>query len=81
MEQCFELTVQYHGNDKHLPAKLVTMGYTYKIFIDVDGTEVVFEPDEERRFRAIIDSAHQRVMPATGYIIAITEALENLLKE
>jgi hypothetical protein len=29
------------------------LGFTYKIKVEVNGQEVLFEPDEERNYRAI----------------------------
>jgi hypothetical protein len=53
-EELFGLPVQYNGQDMLLPAKLVQMGYTYKIFVEVQEQQIIFEPDEERNFRAVM---------------------------
>lgn len=54
MDDAFELPVSYNGNDLLFPAKLLKYGYTVKLEITVDDTKVIFEPDEERNWRAVI---------------------------
>ncbi len=49
-EEPFELPVIFKGGELMLPAKLVQMGYTYKIFVTVNEQEIIFEPDEEKEF-------------------------------
>lgn len=49
----FELPVEYNGRDFVLPGRFVRRGYSYGIYIEVDGAEVMFEPDEERNLRAV----------------------------
>ena len=43
-------------NCKENFCNLITLilGYTLKISVDVNGTEVLFEPDEERNYRAVM---------------------------
>ena len=53
MEHFFELPVHYNGEDIHLKARLVTLGYVYKYYVIVDGRELVFEKDEEQYYRVI----------------------------
>lgn len=49
----FELPVEYKGNEILFPAELLPMGFTHKIKVTVDGTDIFFEPDEERNYRAM----------------------------
>ena len=37
-------------------AELITLGYLHKIKIRVNGKEILFEPDEERKYRAIVSN-------------------------
>jgi hypothetical protein len=55
MDEDFDLPVFYKGKEMHFPARLLTMGYIYKIEVDVHGQAVLFERDEERNWRALID--------------------------
>ncbi len=54
MFDLFELPVEYNGKEMLFPAELLPMGFTHKIKVTVDGTEILFEPDEERNYRAMI---------------------------
>ena len=82
MSDNFEIPVTYKGQELLFPASLVTMGYTYKIVVEVDKQQVSFEPDEERNFRAII--SWEDVQTGQHFDKALLEAiaasLESLLK-
>ena len=54
MLDLFKLPVEYKGKEMLFPAELLPMGFTHKIKVTVDGTEILFEPDEERNYRAVI---------------------------
>ncbi len=51
----FELPVTFNGKEFLFPAELLPMGFTHKIKVTVEGTEILFEPDEERNYRAMIN--------------------------
>jgi hypothetical protein len=57
MAESFTLTVHYKGEEKHFDSELRVMGYTHKIAVDIESTEILFEPDEERNYRAVISEA------------------------
>jgi hypothetical protein len=77
----FEIPITYKGLDWAFSAKVLHLGYTYKIQVDVDGTMMLFEPDENRQFRAVL--ANQEVSTAKsvdkGLIETISETLDSLL--
>lgn len=50
-----EIPVTYNGQDLAFPAKLLLSGYTYKIQVEVNEELIMFEPDEEKNYRAILD--------------------------
>lgn len=75
----FELTVQYHTRQLSFPARLLMMGYTYKIEVDVKGVKVLFEPDEERNFRAVAEES-QRQNVDVALLQAIAIALQQALQ-
>jgi hypothetical protein len=54
MDEQFELSVEYKGQQFHFKAALMRYGYTHKFHVDVNGQVVVFEPDEERNYRAVV---------------------------
>jgi len=59
MDEGFELPVHYNGKELLFPAKFVRFGYSYRIEVNVNGTTVSFEKDEQREWRAIEPSDSQ----------------------
>ena len=55
MNEPFELPVTYNDAELLLPARMRHLGYTHIFVVDVAGREIVFEPDEEQHYRAMID--------------------------
>jgi len=54
MEEQFELPVEYKGLQLLLKASLQVTGYTHKFNVDVNGQNIIFEPDDENNYRGII---------------------------
>ncbi len=54
MDDIFTLTVSYKGQDHEYEGQLFVFGYSYRIRMWVDGTEVDYERDEEGAFRAAL---------------------------
>jgi hypothetical protein len=54
MAEFFTLTVTYKGEERQFDSELRVMGYTHKIAVNINGTELLFEPDEERNYRAVV---------------------------
>lgn len=77
MAEHFTLTVDHNGKQQFFEGELRQLGYTHKLFINVNGLEVVFEPDEERNYRVIIQEEIKVDKPLIQKILA---ALENDLK-
>ena len=44
----FELAVTFNSMEFIFPGKFLDYGYSSKIEMDIEGTKVLFEPDEER---------------------------------
>jgi hypothetical protein len=55
MDEGFELPVLYKGRELLFPARLVVLGYIYKIEVNVNGQVVFFEKDEERNWRVLVE--------------------------
>ena len=53
MDNTFDVPVTYQQQQFNLPAELINYGYSYKIEVDVFGTIISFERDEEQHFRAV----------------------------
>ena len=80
MEDDFLLPVVFENKQIHFPARLLNYGYSSKLQVDVYGTTVLFEPDEERKWRALIsyeDVQENKKMNA-DLLKAIAEAIQNL---
>lgn len=54
MVEDFKIPVLYNNQRLNFPAQLVRYAYSYKIEVDVEGTKIYFEPDEERNWRALV---------------------------
>ena len=81
MADSFTLEVTYKGQQREFEAELRTFGYTYKIVIQVNDTEVIFEPDEERNYRAILSDTETAKQPIDQELLrAIVLALEEAFK-
>lgn len=50
----FELTVIFNGKELRFPVQLLNYGTSYKLQVEIEGTRVFFEPDEERNWRAVM---------------------------
>lgn len=54
MNESFDIPVIYKGEEILFKGELLAYGYSYKIQVDVNGSIVLFEPDEEKKYRAVI---------------------------
>jgi hypothetical protein len=54
MDDHFILPVIFEGKDLELPARLLQHGYTVKIEVAIEDIPVIFEPDEEQNWRAVM---------------------------
>ncbi|MDQ2863624.1 MAG: hypothetical protein M3R50_08270 [Bacteroidota bacterium] len=52
----FELPVIYKGKEILFNSSLQVTGYTHRFIVDIFGQSVIFEPDEERNYRAIVST-------------------------
>lgn len=82
MDDAFDITIQYKGNEKILKGILITYGYSYKIQVDIDGEKIFFEPDEERNFRAMSDPENRTDAKQADpeLLRSITEAIQEILR-
>lgn len=54
MNEAFESPVLFNNTELNFPARLLNYGHSYKLEVDIDGSKLLFEPDEERNWRALI---------------------------
>ena len=80
MDEPFEITVLYKGDELVFEASLVQFGYSHRIEIRVGDQQVLFEPDEERNYRAVIQSVDRFDKLDLGLLKAIAETIESILK-
>lgn len=74
------LPVQYRGEEREFGARIAATGYTYKLLITVDQTDITFEKDEEGQFRAVLATPERPGhLPDPELVQAITEQLNRLL--
>jgi len=77
MDEQFDLPIQYKGDHLIFKGALIVHGYTHKFNVDVNGQTIVFEPDEERNYRAVINpldlESHKNI--DIGLLKIIAEAL------
>ncbi len=43
------------GEEKSFKASLQVTRYTHRFIVDVNGRDIIFEPDEERNYRAVLN--------------------------
>lgn len=82
MDEQFELPIEYKGQQLMLKASLQVTGYTHKFNVDVNGKNIIFEPDEERNYRAIIpyDDINQDINIDKELVKAIAASIEEILR-
>ncbi len=81
MNETFDLPVSYIGKELSFPAKLLVFGYSYKIAVDLNGIEIIFEPDEERNYRVLVDPEKLEGKKMDIELLkAIAVAIEGILK-
>jgi hypothetical protein len=51
----FDITIEHRGASRTFQGRLGTYGWTYRIVVDIEGNEIIFEPDEEKNLRAILE--------------------------
>jgi hypothetical protein len=82
MDDTFYLTVNYRNKEIEFPAQFLRTGYSYRIQVDVYGTIISFEADEERNWRAIAEGEHplQNKNINAELLQAIAHSLEDITK-
>jgi hypothetical protein len=78
MPESFELPVQFRDKTVLLPAELKKWGYVHRIVVTLEEQAIVFEPDEEGSYRALIADGEK--LPDLEMIKAIAESIESALK-
>ncbi len=82
MEDRFSIDVVHNNKEVIFDAHLVTIGYIPQFHILINGIEVVYEPDEERNYRAIVEPSKIALLKTTDMelIQLVGQRLEELTK-
>ena len=81
MDDTFELDVEFNGEQYEFEGKLIVTGYGHKIELNVLDTKVLFEPDEERSYRALLSMKDlQETRLNVDLLKTIAQRLDSLLK-
>lgn len=82
VQESFVLTVTYREKELDLPAVLHVFPHTHKIAVLAGQQEILFEPDEERNYRAVLSPEEAaQVNLDRNLLKAIAEALEAAFKD
>ncbi|MFC3160806.1 hypothetical protein SAMN05443633_105154 [Chryseobacterium arachidis] len=77
MEQ-FELPVTHKGKDYLFNGRLATFTYGYKLSVDINGYEVIFERDDAGELRALLPDSSSETAVDKGLIEAVIEVFNDL---
>jgi hypothetical protein len=74
------LPLTYNGKEIELPVKIYSYGYIHRVEVVIGGTVVIFEPDEEGSYRALVthEQMENNKIISAGLLMIIAEALEKL---
>lgn len=80
MPDQFDLPITFNGKELSFPSELLNYGTSHKIKVSVKEIDVLFEPDEERNYRAVIsfDDLGKKNLPEKDLLQAISETLHEL---
>jgi hypothetical protein len=83
MGEQFELPVDFKGKELQFPAELLPFGFSYRIKVTIAETDFFFEPDEEKKYRAIIaDTDRDKTIRIDWELLqAIAETLHELFAD
>lgn len=80
MHETFDLPVWYNGKEIMFPAELQPYGYTHRIAVHIENFPFIFEPDEEKNYRAIISIEDQKKAEKIDKLLlqTVAETLQDL---
>lgn len=82
MSEDFLLPVTHNGKELSLPVQLVRAGYIYRLQVEVNDTIVLFERDEERNWRAMVqDPGKDEKLLSPALVASIAEAIQVSFEE
>lgn len=80
MDESFTIAVSLLRKEYSFDARLITIGYTHKFIVLINGLEVNYEPDEERNYRAVLIAVDQGAVKGSDLelIKAVAEKIESI---
>ena len=79
-QEHFDICVEYESREECFECVFSTYGYSYRITVKIDETEVIYEPDEERRFRARVENAGSPGKRLVALVLLVGTELEKQFK-
>ena len=79
MEDSFLLYVTVNGKEYQFPANILEYGYTVKMQVVINGSNVIFEPDEERNWRAVIP--YEDAQANKKFDVTLLQAVADVITE
>ena len=80
MFDTFGLPVEYKNETLMLPAQLAHSGYSHAFKVELNGQEVLFEPDEEGSYRALVKPEELNESLKVDLLEAVAAAIEKVLR-
>ena len=82
MDENFDLPVTFNNKEFNFPTRLLQFGYTAKLEVEIEGTKVFLEPDEERNWRAVIsyEDVQANKKLSSELLKSVAETIEALTK-
>jgi hypothetical protein len=78
MEQTIEIPVTVRGMDRLFIARVQAWQYGMRLFVDIDGVEIILERDDAGEFRAILPEGFTGKPPDKEMIGGIIDVLQAL---
>ena len=81
MHDLVDIPVWFNNTGFSFPARLLDYGNSYKLKVDIDGTKILFEPDEERNWRALAgyEELNDNKKISMELLQAIVSAIEKIM--
>jgi len=81
MNDSFEIPVLFDQAELIFPARVIKQGFSHKILVEVNCLQIIYEPDEEGKYRAIIDEVliERADKISVPLLKAIAQAIESIV--
>ena len=79
MSEFIHIPIVYKGEEVSLQAEVLKRGYIHGFQIEINNIPIIFEPDEERNYRVIMDETkYNRNQSDLELIKEIVKTLESV---